>query len=161
MIQMIVSHAVSNGMMGCAVSEVVNITSIQYCPNKPASYEAKSDFAVSDKLVCGHGETLEEAVKNVYDLVKAHLTSRLINDAQQSAAEKFKQALADGIRRGGELRSALAEHKENHKRAALAQVAQSIQSGYLRGEELNSILEFNPEIAPLVEEILKIVNTAA
>lgn len=161
MIQMIVSHAVSSGLMGCAVSEVVNIASIQYCPNKPANYDAKSDFVANGKIIHGYGETLEAAIQDVYSRVKSHLESQLVNDIQHSEVEKFKQAFASGIRCGSKLRTAVAEAKESHKSVVRTQIAQSIRSGCLRGEELNSILEFNPEIASLVEEILKIVNTAA
>jgi tape measure domain-containing protein len=116
-----------------------------------------ANLAARIKLATGEGEAFDRAMEGVTDIAlrtnsslqnTGNLFARLTEagkSAGQSAQEAQEQALSltESINQAVQLSGASAQASD----AAVVQLIQGLQSGLLRGEEFNSMMEQSPRLA--------------
>lgn len=105
------------------------------------------------KLVTGEGQAFGEALKGVQDIAlrtgssletTGQLFSRILQAGKEfGLAQRDALALTETINQAVQLSGTSAQASE----AAITQLVQGLQSGVLRGEEFNSVLEQSPRLA--------------
>ena len=119
--------------------------------------DAYTNLAARIRIVTGEGQTFETAFRGVFDVAQrtnsaveetGQLFTRLAQqgkDAGLSAQQAVQQALSliETINQAIQLSGGGAQAAQ----AAITQLIQGLQSGVLRGEEFNSIMEQSPRLA--------------
>jgi tape measure domain-containing protein len=127
-----------------------------------AAADAYNNLSARIRLVTGDGQAFEKAFEGVFDIARrtgtaveetGQLFTRLAQtglDAGQSVAQAAENALrlTETINQATQLSGGSAESA----RAAITQLIQGLQSGVLRGEEFNSVLEQTPRLARALAE---------
>jgi tape measure domain-containing protein len=127
-----------------------------------------ANLAARIKLATGEGEAFDRAMEGVTDIAlrtnsslqnTGNLFARLTDagkNAGQSAQEAQAQALSltESINQAVQLSGASAQASD----AAVVQLIQGLQSGLLRGEEFNSMMEQSPRLAKALADGLGVTT---
>lgn len=116
------------------------------------------------KLVTGDGQAFEQAFEGVFDVAKrtsssleatANLFTRIAQAGKALGVSQGEAlALTETINQAVQLSGASADSSK----AAIVQLVQGLQSGVLRGEEFNSVMEQSPRLAKALADGLGVTT---
>jgi len=118
-----------------------------------ATADAYSNLGARIKLVAGEGQAARDALQGVQDIAQrtgaslettGTLFTRILQAGKDfNLTQRDALALTESIGQAVQLSGASAQASD----AAITQLVQGLQSGVLRGEEFNSVLEQSPRLA--------------
>lgn len=118
-----------------------------------ATADAYSNLGARIKIATGDGQAFNEALQGVQDIAQrtgaslettGTLFARILQAGREfGLAQRDALALTETIGQAVQLSGASAQASD----AAITQLVQGLQSGVLRGEEFNSVLEQSPRLA--------------
>ncbi|MDP1533917.1 MAG: tape measure protein, partial [Rubrivivax sp.] len=126
--------------------------------------EAYTNLAARVKLVTGEGAAFDEAFQGVFDVATRTNTAveetgtlfvRLAEAGKQiGVSQRDALALTESINQAVQISGGSADSAK----AAITQLIQGLQSGVLRGEEFNSVMEQSPRLATALAEGLGVTT---
>lgn len=126
--------------------------------------DAYTNLSARIKLVTGDGDALKAALQGVYEVATrtgssleatGELFVRIAQAGQQlGLSQQDALALTETINQAVQLSGASAEASQ----AAITQLIQGLQSGVLRGEEFNSVMEQAPRLARALADALGVTT---
>jgi tape measure domain-containing protein len=140
-LQNIAALGIGGGVLGSLTADVARVAD-QY-----------SNLGARIRLVTGEGEAFTQGFEGVFDIAKrtssaleetATLFTRISTAGKElNLSQRDALSLTESINQAIQLSGGSADSA----RAAIVQLVQGLQSGVLRGEEFNSVLEQSPRLA--------------
>lgn len=165
------SEAISRGVksiseeIGTLKSVFLGLTAIQGAASSlsglAATTDAYSNLISKIKLAVGEGQAFEEAFTGIQDVAlrtnvsleaTGELFGKLFQTGKVSQAEALR--LTEAVNQAVQLSGASAASSE----AAVTQLIQGLQSGVLRGDEFNSVMEQAPRLAKALADGLGVTT---
>lgn len=147
-----------------AAGGVLGVGTTQFLRSAAETADAFSNLRARIQLVTGEGAPLQEALKGIEEIAlrtgaslenTGNLFARVLTAGKEiNLTQEQALALTESINQAVALSGASAQASD----AAITQLIQGLQSGVVRGEEFNSIMEQSPRLAQALADGLGVTR---